>query len=130
MQVITHVSVQPEFMTAAAADLESVGLALEEAQRAAASSLLTMAPAAADEVSVGIAQLFSQHARDYQAAAKAAAAFQENFVQNLVASTDLYTYIENAMASLLRALDDELIYYTNAATAFADIIVSYPFQVY
>jgi hypothetical protein len=54
-------------------------------------STLAVTPAAADEVSVSIAHLFSQHAHDYQAQATQAAAFQGQFAQNLKAGAGAYS---------------------------------------
>jgi PE family len=62
----------------------------------------------ADEVSASMAQLFSQHAQDYQASARQAAAFQEQFAQNLKTSAASYTSIEDAIASLLRSFETSL----------------------
>lgn len=126
---MSYVSVMPEFMTTAAADLATIGSAIDEANLAAGPSILSIAPAAADEVSVGIAQLFSEHAQNYHAVAREAAAFQENFVQNLVASTGSYAESEYAIVSLLRALDAEVGYYTTAANALTNMIISYPVAV-
>ncbi len=64
-----------------------------------------MAPAAADEVSVSIARLFSQHAQEYQAMAGQAAAFQEQFVHNLNASAASFASAEDAIVSLLQGLE-------------------------
>jgi hypothetical protein len=66
---------------------------------------VAVVPAAADEVSVGIAHLFSQHAADYQAVAAQAAAFHEQFVQNLTAGASSYASAENAIAALLQDLN-------------------------
>ncbi|OBI57813.1 hypothetical protein A5706_19450 [Mycobacterium sp. E796] len=68
-------------------------------------STLFVRPAAADEVSAGIAHLFSGYAQDYHALAGKAAAFQEQFVQHLTASAASYASAEAAnMASLLKPL--------------------------
>lgn len=69
----------PEMMTAAAADLATMGSTLDVAHMAAAASTVAPLPAAADEVSTGITHLFSQHAQDYQALAAKAATFQEQW---------------------------------------------------
>jgi hypothetical protein len=81
--------------------LATSGSTLEAAQMAAAPPTVAVAPAAADEVSVGIAQLFSEHAQDYQKLARQAAAFQEQFAQKLTASTASYASVEDVVASLL-----------------------------
>jgi hypothetical protein len=101
---MSYVVATPEMMTAAAADLATIGSTLDAAHTAAAVSTVAVVPAAADEVSVRIAQLFSEHARDYQGLAGKAAAFQEQFVQHLNASALSYASIEDALASLLQTL--------------------------
>ncbi|OBH04100.1 hypothetical protein A5696_05370 [Mycobacterium sp. E2699] len=63
-----------------------------------------MLPAAADEVSVGIAHLFSGYAQEYQAQAARAAAFHEHLLQHLTASAHWYAAAEAAnTASLLHS---------------------------
>lgn len=99
---MSNVSVVPGIMTAAAADLEKIASVLDEAHRSAASATLALSPAAADEVSVGIAQLFAQHAQDYQVVTREAAAFHEEFVTKLTASSSAYASAEELIASLLR----------------------------
>jgi hypothetical protein len=61
-------------------------------------------PAAADEVSAGIAHLFSQHAQDYQAAAAQAAAFHAQLAQNLTTGASSYASTEAASASFLQPI--------------------------
>jgi hypothetical protein len=70
-------------MATAATDLATIGSTLGAAHTQAAAPTLAVMPAAADEVSAGVAQLFSQHAQDYHALAGKAAVFHEQFVQNL-----------------------------------------------
>ena len=70
---MAYVIATPEIMTSAATDLATIGSNVSAAHTAAAASTLAVLPAAADEVSASIAQLFSQHAADYQALAAEAA---------------------------------------------------------
>ena len=102
---MTSMIVAPEMMTSAAADLATIGSHIDAAHLAAAANITSVAPAAADEVSVGVAHLFSRHATDYQALAGQAAAFHREFVQNLNASTRSYVGTEAANTSSLRSLD-------------------------
>jgi hypothetical protein len=67
----------PELMADTATDLANIGSTLNAAHLAAATPTAAVVPAAADEVSVSIAHLFSLHAQDYQALAGQAAAFHE-----------------------------------------------------
>src|SRR6476659_7482561 len=54
---------------------------------------------------MSIARLFSEHAQDYQAVARQAAAFQEQFVANLKTSTAAYTSVEDAIVGLLQGVE-------------------------
>ncbi len=99
---MSYVVADPEMMTAAASDLASIGSNVCAAHMVAAARTTSVIPAAADEVSTGIAQLFSAHAQEYQALAGRAAAFQEQFVQHLTAGAFSYASIEAALASLLQ----------------------------
>jgi hypothetical protein len=91
---MSYVIAAPEMMTSAAADLATIGSNVSAAHMAAAARTVAVIPAAADEVSAGIAHLFSQHAQSYQALAGKAAAFQEQFVQNLTAGAVSYANTE------------------------------------
>lgn len=102
---MAHVNVAPDIMTSAAVDLETIGSTLEEAHRLVAPATLEVAPAAGDEVSASIADLFSQHAQDYQAVANEAAAYQEQFAQNLKAGAVSYASAEDIAAALLQGLE-------------------------
>ncbi len=99
---MAYVIAAPEMMASAATDLAAIGSDLSDAHTAAAQAMQGLAPAAGDEVSVGIAHLFSQHARDYQALAGKAAAFQDQFGQNLKTSGGVYAAIEDFLAQELR----------------------------
>ena len=101
---MSFVIAAPEMMTAAATDLATIGSTLDAAHRAAAAATVGIAPAAADEVSAGIAGVFSQHAQDHQALAGHAAAFNGQFVQNLATSAASYTGSEDVIVALLRGL--------------------------
>jgi hypothetical protein len=101
---MAHVIANPEMMAAAATDVATIGSTLNAAHTAAAAPTLAVMPAAADEVSAGVAHLFSQHAHDYQALAGQAAAFQEQFVQHLTASAGSYAATEAANAAVLQPL--------------------------
>jgi PE family len=101
---MSYVMAAPEMMTSAATDLATIGSNVSAAHMAAAAPTLALLPAAADEVSASIAQLFSEHAADYQALAAQAAAFNERFVQNLTASAGWYASIETAINAYLNDL--------------------------
>ncbi len=97
-----YVIAAPEPMAAAAADLATIGSSLKVAYAEAAAPTVALVPAAADEVSATVAQLFSRHAEGYQALAGHAAAFHEHFSRNMTASAHSYASAEAANASALR----------------------------
>jgi hypothetical protein len=101
---MSYLVLTPEVMTSAATDLAGIGSNLSAAHMAAAAPTLAVMPAAADEVSAGIAQLFSQFGQNYQALAAQAAAFEEQFVQALNTSAGVYADIEAFLASYLQYL--------------------------
>jgi len=94
----------PAMLTAAAGDLATIDSSLRVAHTAAAAPTVGLAPAAADEVSASIAHLLSRHAEDYQAVAGQAAAFHEQFIENLNAGARSYASTEAASTSSLRSL--------------------------
>jgi len=95
----------PGLMAQAATDLASIGSSLNAAHTVAAAPTLCVLPAAADEVSAGIAHLFSGYAQDYHALAGKAAAFQDQFVQHLTTGAGAYATAEAAnVTSLLKSL--------------------------
>lgn len=98
---MSYVMAVPQSLQAATVDLAAIGSAVDAARLDAATRTGTLLPAAADEVSARIAQLFAQHAAEYQQAAGQAAAFHEKFVQQLTATTNAYANAEAANASLL-----------------------------
>ena len=121
---MSYVIATPEIMTAAATDLAAIGSTLGEAHTAAAPAL-ALIPAAADEVSIGVAHLFSQHAQGFQSLAGKAAAFHEGFVQNLKASASSYTWIEDDIARWLgvyEGVPKPYIYLKAAPHVFQDLL--------
>ena len=96
---MAYVIAAPDMMAAAAADLATIGSNVNAAHMAAAPTV-AVAPAAADEVSVGIAHLFSGYGQEYQKLAGQAAAVQDQFVKNLKASAVSYASAEAANTAL------------------------------
>ncbi|BBZ40656.1 PE family protein [Mycobacterium conspicuum] len=99
-----YVLAAPEMMTAAAGDLAGIGSALSKAHAAAAAPTVGLVPAAADEVSAGIAHLFSRYAEDFQGLAGRAAAFHEHFAQHLTEAAHSYAGAEAINVANLRWL--------------------------
>jgi hypothetical protein len=120
---MAYVIAAPEIMTAAATDLATIASNVNAAHMVAAAPTLALVPAAADEVSAGIAHLFSQHAANYQVLAGQAAAFNAQFVQHLTAAAFSYADIEGTLANLLQFGNflSEIgnLIFTGLATAFA-----------
>jgi PE family len=102
---VSYLMAAPEMMAATATEVAAVGSTVSAAHMAAAAPTVAVIPAAADEVSASIAQLFSRHAQDYQALAGQAAAFHEQFVQHLNASARSYAATEAANAASLQHLN-------------------------
>jgi len=99
---MSSVIAAPDLMAAAATDLAAIGSTVSAAHMTAAAPTVAVIPAAADEVSAGIAHVFSVHAQDYQGLAGQTAAFHEQFVQHLTASAGSYASTEAANAAVLQ----------------------------
>lgn len=96
---MSYVVATPDFLGTAARDLAAMGSAVSAANAAAARSTTSLLTAAADEVSTGIAALFSAHGLEYQTLGAQAAAFNERFVQTLTATASAYRSAELANAT-------------------------------
>lgn len=112
-------------MAETAAQLQTVGAALSEANEAAAPKTVAVLPAAADEVSASIAQLFSRYAQDYHAAAGQAAVYGEQFAGNLNASAASYASAE--ASNVIYIFDGPVAHLVipllnNAHTAFSNTV--------
>ena len=101
---MSYVIVAPEMLTAAAGDLATIGSDLSMAHAAAAVPTVALVPAAGDEVSTGIAHVFSRYAEDFHGLAGKAAGSHEQFAQNLKTGAAWYTGIENFHNALLKAV--------------------------
>src|SRR5258708_9784773 len=84
----------PELLASAAADLESIGFALNAANAAAAGPTTALAAAGADEVSAAVAALLAEQGRQYQALAGQVAAFDSWFKGTLTAGANAYASAE------------------------------------
>ncbi len=98
---MSYVMAVSETMAAAATDVAAIGSTLNLAHMGAAAPTVAVIPAAADEVSASIANLFSRFAQDYHALAGQAAAFNEQFAQHLNASAGSYLAADAANAASL-----------------------------
>ena len=91
---MSYVLAAPEMMTAAAGGLGNISSALSEEHAAAAALTVGLVPAAGDEVSAGVARLFSQYAEGFHGLAGRAAVFPEQFVHTLRAGAHSYASAE------------------------------------
>jgi len=99
-----NVLVVPGAIAAAATNVSAVGSTVNAAHMAAAIPTGAVIPAAADEVSASIANLFSQHAANYQALAGKAETYLGEIVQHLKTSASSFAAAESAnTASLLNS---------------------------
>jgi PPE-repeat protein len=96
---MSFVTAAPEMVASAASDLASIGSTIGEANAAAAIPTTGVLPAAADEVSAGIASLFGSHAQAFQALSTQAASFHQQFVQLMTGSAAQYASAEAANTS-------------------------------
>jgi hypothetical protein len=108
----------PQMLAAAATDVAAVGSTVSAAHLVAAAPTVAVIPAANDEVSAGIAQVFSRAAQEYHALAGQAAAFNQKFVQHLNAAAGSYAATEAANAASLPSLTASA---GSAASAISDL---------
>lgn len=74
---MSFVIAAPEFLTAAAMDLASIGSTVSAASAAASAPTVAILAAGADEVSIAVAALFGMHGQAYQALSVQASAFHQ-----------------------------------------------------
>jgi hypothetical protein len=123
---MSYLVVTPELIVTAAADLANIGSDVSTAHTAAATSTVAVLPAAADEVSAGIAHLFSRYAEDFHALAGRAAAFQHEFVQNLSTGAHSYASAEAINVSELLWLVQNAGLYSAIRTIFQTLATTNP----
>ncbi|WP_068188405.1 PE family protein [Mycobacterium sp. UM_CSW] len=95
---MSFVTTQPEALAAAAADLQSLTVALSAQNAAAAAPTTGVVPAAADEVSVLTATQFAAHGAMYQAVGAQAQPIHQLFASTLASSSGAYAATEAANA--------------------------------
>ncbi|QUR67716.1 PecA family PE domain-processing aspartic protease [Mycobacterium spongiae] len=110
------VVVAPELLTAAVADLESIGSALSAANAAAAVPTTGLAAAAADEVSAAVATLFGGMGQEYQAISAQLSTFHQQFAQALSAGAGSYAAAEALSVAPLQAVELNLLAAVNGPT--------------
>jgi hypothetical protein len=113
---VAPVTVAPQLLASAAANLESIGAALTAGNIAAAVPTTALAAAAADEVSGAVAALFTLYANEYQVFSAQAGAFHQQFAQALTSAAGSYLAAEAANARPLQVLGQDVLGVINAPT--------------
>jgi hypothetical protein len=91
---------EPELVTAAAGNLADIGATIEGAHAAAAARTTAITAAAADDVSLAIAQTFGTYGQQFHTLSADAAAFHSEFVTLLNGGAGAYLSAELANAEL------------------------------
>src|SRR5271156_2910384 len=89
----------PDAVAAAAGYLGNIGSTISQANAAAAFPTTGLVAAGADDVSLGVAALFGEHAQGYQTLSAQLEAFHQEFVQNITAGASAYANAEAANAA-------------------------------
>ena len=111
-------TVTPESLVAAAADLERIRSALDAAHAAAAAPTTWLMGAGADEVSAAVATLFAGYGQEFQALSVQASAFHQQFVQAVTSGAGSYLAAEALNALPLQTAQDDLLASINAPALF------------
>ncbi|WP_142400946.1 PE family protein, partial [Mycobacterium marinum] len=111
---MSFVSVAPSLLDAAARDLAGLGAGLREANLAAAGATMGVLPAAGDEVSAAIAELFGGFGREYQAVGARMALLHDDFVRALTAGGSAYGQAEALNMWPLQELEQQALGVVNA----------------
>ena len=103
---MSFVTAAPDLVEAAAQDLAGIRSSLMEASASVAAPTTGVVPAAADEVSAGVAALFGNFGKEFQAVSAQAQAFHAEFVSAMNAGAAAYASTEaaNAGQTLLGAV--------------------------
>jgi|GEM_PF-612272 len=95
---MSFVTAAPDLVEAAAQDLAGIRSSLMEASASVAVPTTGVVPAAADEVSAGVAALFGNFGKEFQAVSAQAQAFHAEFVNAMNAGAAAYASTEAANA--------------------------------
>lgn len=123
---MTHLLATPQLVTAAAAQVADIGMALNQADMAAAGLTTGVTVAAADEVSEAIATLFNGYAEGYQMLSRQAAAFHDAFVRTLTAASTAYAQTEAVVSRALAGLAAPLMAGAEGAATTANALLADP----
>jgi hypothetical protein len=98
---MSFVTAAPDLVEAAAQDLAGIRSSLMEASASVAVPTTGVVPAAADEVSAGVAALFGNFGKEFQAVSAQAQAFHAEFVNAMNAGAAAYASAEAAAGQTL-----------------------------
>jgi hypothetical protein len=98
---MSFVTAAPDLVEAAAQDLAGIRSSLMEASASVAVPTTGVVPAAADEVSAGVAALFGNFGKEFQAVSAQAQAFHAEFVNAMNAGAAAYASAEAAAGQAL-----------------------------
>ena len=98
-------TVVPDLLQSAAADLVGIGSELNAACRAATVSTTGLLAAGADEVSTAVASHFAGHGRQFNVVSLQASGFHQQFVRTLNSGVGSYLAAEAANTSPLQAVE-------------------------
>ncbi|WP_264960696.1 PE family protein, partial [Mycobacterium kiyosense] len=113
---MSFVFAAPEFVTAAASDVASIGSTVNCAGAAAATATTQVLPAGCDEVSAAVAALFGAHGQAYQAMSAQVTAFNKQFAWLMNSGAGEYATSEAAGAASLQTLQQDLLGFINLPT--------------
>jgi hypothetical protein len=103
LDMLPKMQVAPESLITASRELAAIGSAIDCAHLQAAAPTINIASAASDEVSTAIAGLFGSHAQEFQEVSGRAAAFHDQFAQNMARGANAYASAEAGNAGVLSA---------------------------
>lgn len=99
-----HLNAVPAALTTASGDLARIGARLAEGNASALLPTTAIAPAAADQVSAAVTDLFGAQGAWWQDLAAQGQAFQQQFVLALQTAADAYLQAEAHIAAWLTSL--------------------------
>lgn len=98
----------PETLASTAADVQTIGSAINAARAGAAGQTTGLVAAAEDEVSAAIANLFAAYGQQYQATLSQAATFHTEFTRALATAASSYAQAEATNAALVAGISNEV----------------------
>lgn len=101
---MTAFAIVPEFIRSAVEEIQAIGSAVTTASASAAIPTCDLLAAAADEISVAIAESFRAYGQEFQIIFEQLAAFREQFVLNLAGSANRYAQAEAEAAAALEGV--------------------------